>query len=162
MKWISKCSDMCARTLLQSLFNAVPSDGKVCFGYDGVYRRSPNTLSKVIPLSYARRLNECRALYLAYSVPLCAISTESLFQPHCQCRLAAGHLALTVQTPARSPIPVLCAGLPARLSCHRAAIATGSPKTPSIALPEPIVSSSLSLWLRRSCSRSAGAASSRF
>ncbi len=117
---------------------------------------------QVIPLSYGRRLNECRTLYLAYSVLLCAISTESLFQPHCQCRLAASHLALSVQTPAHSPIPVLCTGLPACLSCHRAAIATGSPKTPSIALPEPILSSSLSLWLWRSCSHSAGAASSRF
>lgn len=153
---------MRARTLLQSLFNAVPSDGKVCFGYDGVYRCSANTLSKVIPLSYARRLNECRALQLAYSVLLCAISTESLFQPHCQCRLAAGHLALSVHTPERSPIPVLCAGLPACLSCHRTAIATGSLKTPSIALPEPNVSSSVSHWLWRSCSHSAGAASSHF
>ncbi len=36
---------VCANSVAVSV-NAVPSDGKVCFGYDGIYHRSPNTLSK--------------------------------------------------------------------------------------------------------------------
>lgn len=96
-------------------------------------------------------------IHCSYTVPLCTISTESLFQPHCQCRLAASHLELSVWTPTCLPIPVLYTGLPACLSCHRAAIVTGSPKPSSIASPEPIVSSPFLQYLSKCIRDSAGA-----